>query len=103
MKVYNLVCTSAWWAGLLTSTISKRGAETEKYPGAYVFPSEKGLKNKHPVTGLDFTSLYLSLIMIYNLSPDKIILTQEHAKQGGKKLHEINFKFNKWDILAWSI
>ncbi|CAI2175421.1 14660_t:CDS:2 [Funneliformis geosporum] len=39
----------------------------------------KGLKNKYPVTGLDFTLLYLNLIMTYNLSPDKIILSRKHA------------------------
>src|SRR6266542_4448747 len=61
MKVYNLVCVNAWWKEVLTSIISKGDAETEKYPGAYVFPPEKGLKNKHPVIGLNFASLYLSL------------------------------------------
>ncbi|RGB22990.1 hypothetical protein C1646_779995 [Rhizophagus diaphanus] len=77
-----------------------------KYPGAYVFPPVKGLKNKRPVTRLDFALLYPSLIMTYNLSPDKIILFRKHAKSlkdSGKKLHEINFKFNNWDVLAWSI
>ncbi|CAI2195726.1 5086_t:CDS:2, partial [Funneliformis geosporum] len=40
----------------------------------------KGLKNKRPVTSLDFASLYPSLIMTYNLSPDKIILSRKHAE-----------------------
>ena len=44
--------------------------------------------------------------MTYNLSPDKIILSREHAeslKESGKRLHEINFKYNGRDVLAWSI
>ncbi len=41
--------------------------------------------------------------MSYNLSPNKIILSQKHAEQNGKKLHKISFKFNNQDILAWSI
>jgi len=49
--------------------------ETESFLGAYVFSPIKELKNRRPVTGLDFASLYLSLIMTYNLSPDKIILS----------------------------
>ncbi|CAB4480535.1 unnamed protein product [Rhizophagus irregularis] len=102
MKVSNLLSASAWREGILTSTISER-TETESFPGAYVFPPIKGLKNKCPVTGLDFRSLYPSLIMTYNLSPDKIILFQERAEQSGKKLHEISFKFNNQDCLAWSI
>ncbi len=75
MKVCNLLSASAWQRGILSSTISKGETVTEKYPRAYVFPPIKGLENKRPVTGLDFASLYPSLIMIYNLSPDKIILS----------------------------
>ncbi|CAG8742355.1 996_t:CDS:1, partial [Funneliformis mosseae] len=39
------------------------------------------LENKHLVIDLDFASLYSNLIMTYNLSLDKIILSQERAKQ----------------------
>jgi DNA polymerase elongation subunit (family B) len=44
--------------------------------------------------------------MTYNLSPDKIILSRKHAeslRDSGKTLHEINFKFNGNNVLAWSI
>src|SRR4051794_10518379 len=106
MKVCNLLSASAWQREILTSMISSQQTETGKYPGAYVFSPVKGLENRHPVTGLDFASLYPSLIMTYNLSPDKIILFRERAeslKESGKKLHEINFKFNSHNVLAWSI
>ncbi|GBB91215.1 hypothetical protein RclHR1_01840012 [Rhizophagus clarus] len=106
MKVRNLLSAGAWQEGILTSTIPCEQTETGKYPGAYVFPLVKGLENRRPVTGLDFASLYPSLIMTYNLSPDKIILSRERSespKESGKKLHEINFKFNGRDVLAWSI
>ncbi|CAB5301529.1 unnamed protein product [Rhizophagus irregularis] len=103
MKVRNLLSASAWQEGILTSTIPCEQTETGKYPGAYVFPPVKGLENRRPVTGLDFVSLYPSLIMTYNLSPDKIILSRERAeslKESGKKLHEINFQFNGRDVLT---
>ncbi|GBC36912.2 ribonuclease H-like domain-containing protein [Rhizophagus irregularis DAOM 181602=DAOM 197198] len=80
--------------------------ETGKYPGAYVFTPVKGLENRRPVTGLDFASLYLNLIITYNLSPDKIILSQEHAvsvEQSDKKLHKIEFLFNNNPQRAWSV
>ncbi|CAB5351845.1 unnamed protein product [Rhizophagus irregularis] len=86
--------------------ISSQQTETGKYPGAYVFPPVKGLKNRRPVTGLDFASLYLNLIITYNLSPDKIILSQEHAvsvEQSDKKLHKIEFLFNNNPQRAWSV
>ncbi|RGB24565.1 ribonuclease H-like domain-containing protein [Rhizophagus diaphanus] len=102
IKVSNLLSASAWREGVLTSTISER-TETESFPGVYIFPPIKGLENRHPVTGLDFRSLYPSLIMTYNLSPNKIILSQKYAeflRNSGKTLHEINFKFNGIDVLA---
>ncbi|RGB32305.1 ribonuclease H-like domain-containing protein [Rhizophagus diaphanus] len=39
----------------------------------------KDFENRHPIISLDFASLYLSLIITYNLLPNKIILSQEHA------------------------
>ncbi|CAI2197205.1 15449_t:CDS:2, partial [Funneliformis geosporum] len=80
--------------------------KTGKYSGAYVFLPVKGLKNRCLVIGLDFASLYLSLIITYNLSPDKIILFQEHAvsvEQSNKKLHKIEFLFNDNPQHAWSV
>ncbi|RGB25281.1 hypothetical protein C1646_771967 [Rhizophagus diaphanus] len=99
MKVSNLLSASAWRKGILTSTISER-TETELFPGAYVYPPIKGLENRRPITGLDFASLYLSLIMTYNLSPDKIILSRKHAEspRDKKGLYAImlEYLYYKW-------
>jgi DNA polymerase elongation subunit (family B) len=106
MKVCNLLSASAWQRGILTSMISSQQTETGKFPGAYIFPPVKGLKNRRPVTGLDFASLYPNLIITYNLSPDKIILSKEHAisvEQSDKKLHKIEFLFNNNPQRAWSV
>ncbi len=66
-----------------------------------------------PITGLDFSSLYPSLIMAYNLSPEYIVLNKQFARQlndatnedGTKKhtLHRIEFEFNGRTIKGWSI
>src|SRR3954453_12168171 len=104
MKVRNLLSAGTWREEILTSTIPCEQTETGKYPGAYVFSPVKGLENRRPVTGLDFASLYPSLIMTYNLSPDKIILSQEHAVlKSNKKLHKIEFLFNNNLQCAWSV
>ncbi|CAI2191305.1 4817_t:CDS:1, partial [Funneliformis geosporum] len=61
---------------------------------------------ERPVTGLDFASLYPSIIMAYNLSPEKIILDREKADnvcKNGNELHTIEFKFNKRDVQAWCV
>jgi DNA polymerase elongation subunit (family B) len=59
-----------------------------------------------PITGLDFSSLYPSLIMAYNLSPEYIITKQKDAKQAvaeGHELYKIKFMYNGRIIRGWSI
>ena len=154
MKVCNLLGAYAWNRKILVSMIPNEREETGKYPGAYVFPPEKGavpnpeklayieeqikavksincdiradIINRHsihdevnklirafdafdadrPVTGLDFSSLYPSLIMTYNLSPEKILLKMEEVeywRAQGKTIHEIEFPFNGRTVRGWSI
>ncbi|CAG8851467.1 14918_t:CDS:1, partial [Racocetra persica] len=83
-----------------------KNIEKGKYPGAYVFPPKKGIETKRPVTGLDFASLYPSLIMAYNSSPEKIILNKGEAdivQKNENNLHKIEFLFNNRTLHAWSV
>ena len=96
MKVRNLLGAYATKHNILFSTRQCKNIEKGKYPGAYVFPPKKGIKTKRPVTGLDFASLYPSLIMAYNLSPEKMILTYREAdivQKNRNNLHKIEFPF----------
>src|SRR5437763_10720090 len=72
-KVCNLLGAKAWVQNILFTMKASEQKESEKYSEAYVFPPEKSLENKRPVIGLDFASLYPSIIMNYNLSPEKMI------------------------------
>jgi len=106
MKVRNLLGAYAVKRDIIFSTRVCENIEKGKYPGAYVFPPKKGIETKRPVTGLDFASLYPSLIMTYNLSPEKFILSSKDAdiaRKNGNTLHEISFPFNKRDIHAWCV
>jgi DNA polymerase elongation subunit (family B) len=106
MKVRNLLGTYAFKQDMLFSSRVYENIEKGKYPGAYVFPPKKGIEARRPVMGLDFASLYPSLIMAYNLSPDKIILTEREAdiaKNNGNILHKIEFPFNDRIVEAWSV
>ncbi|GBB97419.1 hypothetical protein RclHR1_29900002 [Rhizophagus clarus] len=106
MKVRNLLGAYAFKRDMLFSTKVCENIEKGKYPGSYVFPPKKGIETRRPVTGLDFASLYPSLIMAYNLSPDKIILTHGEAEIAEKNrniLHKIEFPFNNRTIQAWSV
>ncbi len=51
---------------------------------------------KYPVSGLDASSLYPSLIMCFNLSPEYLILDREYKeeiKNKGYEIHDINFEY----------
>ena len=63
-------------------------------------------ENQYPVSGLDFSSLYPSIIMAYNLSPEYLILDKSYmqeVKAMGRNLHHIQFKFDNRDIEAWTV
>ncbi|GES94266.1 DNA polymerase family B-domain-containing protein [Rhizophagus clarus] len=106
MKVRNLVGAYATKRDILFSMRQSKNTEKGKYPGAYVYLPKKRIETARPVTGLDFASLYPSLIMTYNLSPEKIILTHGEAvnvRKNGNILHKIEFPFNGRTVQAWSV
>lgn len=58
---------------------------------------------KYPINGLDYSSLYPSLIMTYNLSPEYLILDKEYkeeVKSKDKDIHDINFEYNYENYLG---
>lgn len=94
MKVRNLIGAYCYKYEVAFSNAKSDKADTDKdhYPGAWVFPPNRGLNNKRPITGLDFASLYPSLMMAYNLSPDMIVYTKEEAEKlaaEGYNIHHI--------------
>ncbi|CAI2199971.1 1535_t:CDS:2, partial [Funneliformis geosporum] len=79
MKVQNLLDIYAIKRDLVISTRIPKNIEKGKYPDAYIFSPKKGIENEKPVKGLDFASLYPSIIMAYNLSPEKFIFNSNDA------------------------
>lgn len=70
---------------------------------------------KSPISALDFSSLYPSLIMAYNLSPEYLILDEDYKntlEYKGYNIHNIKFEYkyenylgekNSKDILGWTV
>jgi DNA polymerase elongation subunit (family B) len=59
-----------------------------------------------PVTGLDFSSLYPSLMMTYNFSPEYMLDNMKEAKlahANGHSLYKIKFMYNGRIVRGWSI
>ena len=106
MKVRNLFSAYAVKRDMVFSIRVFENLEKGKYPDAYIFSYKKEIKTRRPVMGLNFTSLYPNLIMAYNLSSDKIILTHEEAniaEKNGNILHKIEFSFNNRTVQAWNV
>lgn len=88
------------------SMIAEKTEIEGKYPGAYVVFPEKGLEEDLPITGLDFSSLYPSLIRTYNLSLEKFLTSEEEAQAAeaaGETIHRVDFMFGSHRVLGWFI
>lgn len=106
MKVRNVLAANAHDRGIAFSNIRKSTSEQGKYPGAYVFYPVRGWHNKLPVTGLDYSSLYPSIMMTYNLSPEMLVRTlrdKERYEAMGYDLYKISFPFNGKTKTAWFV
>lgn len=118
MKVANIIGAYAHKRSMAFSNANRNVSEADKdfYPGAWVFPPNRGLHSDgwidittqdgvrkrvrcRPTTGLDFASLYPSLMMTYNLSPDKVVYTREEADRLaalGYSIHHVKpFQFER--------
>lgn len=62
--------------------------------------------NQYPVSGLDYSSLYPSIIMTYNISPEKLIVDEDYAnqmKELGYNLQFVSFPFCGKIVKAWFV
>ncbi len=63
-------------------------------------------ENRYPISGLDFSSLYPSIIMTYNLSPEYLVRDAAYASElesMGKTIKYISFPFGGEMINAWFV
>jgi DNA polymerase elongation subunit (family B) len=93
-KVRNLIGKQCFKQGIAFSNKARDAMDHEKdhYPGAWVFPPIRGLNTRRPTTGIDFQSLYPSLMITYNLSIDMLVYTEQQAQEliaAGYTLHRI--------------
>jgi DNA polymerase elongation subunit (family B) len=93
MKVRNVIGSYCHRRGIAFSNAGsgKTPEEKDHYPGAWVFPPERGLNAKRPITGLDFASLYPSLMMCYNLSPDMVVYSKDIAEALAAEGYSIHY------------
>lgn len=80
-KVRNFVGYICHRLGIAYSNVmnGKKPEEKDKYEGGKVFQPVRGLDTENPVTGMDFQSLYPSLMRAFNISPEKLVATLAEA------------------------
>src|SRR5581483_7556697 len=102
MKVRHLVAAHCYEAGIMFSNARVENERRKTFTGAWVFPPVKGLNNRRPITGLDASSLYPSIMMAYNYSPEKVIEDDaegkgraqvEQLRAAGYQLQDIEFEW----------
>lgn len=106
LLAYGQMSAELLGAPIYGSMIAEKVEMKGKYPGAFVVPPEKGLEEDLPITGLDFASLYPSLIRAYNLSPDRAVFTEEEARRleaEGKTIHRVEFPFGGDIVRGWFV
>ncbi len=120
MKVQNLIGKYANKFGYAFNNgrVNKSDHDKDHNPGAHVFNPKLGLHRWVPVFAVDASSLYPSIMMEFNLSPDKIVEDEAVARElaaRGYLLHQIGpIRYergekkgtagNSWHtIKAWSV
>lgn len=94
MKVRNLIGNCAHKFGIAFSNQAPDVSESDRthYPGAWVGLPERKLNREDPTSGVDFSSLYPSLMMCYNISVDMLVtdpVQAEQLRKEGYDLHHI--------------
>ena len=107
VKVRNMLHGFAYRMNIGTSEISRHNYGSKgKFPGAKVICPIKGIEKELPVTGLDFSSLYPSIIRAFNFSPEKFVKDKRLADkliEEGKDLEHVKFKYGDSYVEGWFI
>jgi DNA polymerase I len=72
--------------------IPSKGGSMETYAGGFVFPPVKGLHKN--VASLDFSAMYPSIMINYNISPDTVCL-QGEEENCSAPAPEVGYRFRK--------
>ncbi len=79
IKIWNLLNAYTFKCDIIISIRISENIEKDKYLGIYIFLLKKKIEMKRFIMRLDFALLYFSLIIVYNLFSDKIILIYREA------------------------
>lgn len=95
VKIFSLVAKQCREDDYMIPTISKAWGEEEVdeegYEGAIVLQPKEGIYLEHPVSVLDYASLYPSSMISENLSPDCYVMDPKYDNLPGVKYLDISY------------
>lgn len=93
IKVFSQLLYQTRKEDMLVVTLIKTGnEEQEPYEGATVLTAKKGAYMEVPITGLDFASLYPTIMRAHNLSHDTLVLNPEYENVPGIEYKEVTIE-----------
>ena len=96
IKVFSQITKQTRIENMLVITMTD-GKTNESFVGATVLNAEKGAYMSEVVTGLDFASLYPSIMRAHNLCYNTIVLDDQH-----KNLPGVEYETIAWDDHAYT-
>lgn len=99
IKVYSQVQKELRLKGyLFPEHLKFNKISSEKFQGATVLNCERGAHLKHPVSGLDFKSLYPSIIIAHNLCVTTLVLEDKYDNLPG-----VEYDTHEWDSYKFRV
>lgn len=92
IKVFSQICKQTQMENMLVPTIQD-GKTNESFVGATVLEAKKGAYMDRVITGLDFASLYPTIMRAHNLCYNTIVLDPSY-----KDLPGVEYETISWDV-----
>eukprot|EP00959_Pyramimonas_sp_CCMP1952_P397951 8338037-Pyramimonas_sp.AAC.1 len=92
IKVFSQICRETQLEDMLVPTIQD-GKSNESFVGATVLDAKKGAYMTKVITGLDFASLYPTIMRAHNLCYNSIVLDPVY-----NNLPDVEYETISWDV-----
>lgn len=94
IKVFSQLTRKTREENMLVLTLLDEDKIEQEYEGATVLSAKKGAYMEIPITGLDFASLYPTIMRAHNLDHSTLVMDPKYANISGIEYFEVNnYKF----------
>lgn len=90
IKVYSQILYMTRQHDMLVVTMKRSNGDDEAYTGATVLSAKTGAYMETPITGLDFASLYPTIMRAHNLCHSTLVLDKKYKNLPGVQYQEVD-------------